>query len=50
MEEIKVTWRFAWALWWRWLVIGLGFTVIIWLITFLAVGAAILPLLRDFRP
>jgi hypothetical protein len=30
--EVKVTWRFAWALFWRMLLMYLGIAVVIWLI------------------
>ncbi len=45
MEEIKVTWGFAWALWWRMMLIGLAFSAVIWLIMFLVAGATLLPFL-----
>ncbi len=31
--EVKVTWRLAWALYWRMLLMGLGIAFVIWLIT-----------------
>ena len=34
-DEIRPTWRFAWGLWWRMFLIGLGIAVIIGLILFL---------------
>ncbi len=43
MDEIKVTWGFAWALWWRFMLISLGVWFIVWLIMVivaLALGAA----------
>ncbi len=39
--EVKVTWRLAWGLFWRWFLIQLGIGVIIWIIMFF-VGAAFL--------
>jgi len=38
--EVKVTWRLAWGLFWRWFLIQLGITAIIWLIMFI-VGFAL---------
>ena len=46
--EVKPTWQLAWGLYWRMLLIGLGMWVVVWLITFLAVGAAFLPFLEYF--
>jgi hypothetical protein len=46
--EVKATWRLTWGLYWRMLLIGLGITVILWLIIFLTVGATLLPFLTDF--
>jgi len=43
MEEIKVTWRFAWGLYWRTLIIGLGMTAVIWIILFLVGIIALMP-------
>jgi hypothetical protein len=34
-NEIKPTWRLAWGLWWRMVLIGLGIGAIIWLILYL---------------
>ena len=42
MDEIKVTWGFAWALWWRFMLISLGVWFIIWLILFIALGVTFL--------
>jgi len=42
MDEIKVTWRFAWSLWWRMMLITLGIYAVIGIITFI-VGAALFP-------
>ena len=30
--EVKVTWRFAWALYWRMLLMGLGIAFVAWII------------------
>jgi len=43
--EVKVTWRFAWSLWWRTTLIGLGVCAVIYLILFLIIGVATLPYL-----
>ncbi len=46
--EVKVTWRFAWALYWRTLLMGLGIAFVIWLIMLIVVmivGGPICPLL-----
>jgi len=48
MEEIKVTWRLAWGLYWRMLLIGLGMSLVIWLVMFILLGAALLPFLGGF--
>ncbi len=51
MEEIKVTWRLAWGLWWRMALIGLGVSFIIWLILFLmflVIGVAFMPFMGGF--
>lgn len=37
--EVKVTWRFAWALWWRWMVIGLAFSAVLYLPIFFILAA-----------
>ena len=42
--EVKVTWGFAWALWWRWVVIGIAVSAVLYLPVFfilLAVGVTI---------
>ena len=40
MEEIKVTWRLAWAFWWRWLLMSLAFAVIVYVpLVLLVLGA-----------
>jgi len=46
--EVKVTWRFAWALYWRMLLMGLGIAVVIWLIMLIVttvIGGNICPYL-----
>jgi hypothetical protein len=46
--EVKVTWRFAWSLYWRMLLMGLGIGLIAWLImliAFMIVGGPICPYL-----
>ena len=48
MEEIKVTWRLAWGLWWRMMLITLGIYAVIGLIMFMVLGAALIPLLGSF--
>ena len=48
MEEISVTWRLAWGLWWRMMPITLGVYAVIGLITFIAGAAALIPLLGGF--
>jgi len=44
MEEIRATWRLAWGLYWRFLLIGFGMTLVIWLILFLIGITALMPL------
>ena len=34
-NEVKPTWRLAWGLWWRMVLIGLGIGTVIWLILYL---------------
>lgn len=41
-NEVKPTWRLAWGLWWRMLLISLGISVLIGVILFL-VGVAFIP-------
>ena len=41
--EVKVTWRLAWGLWWRIMLIGLGIYAIIALPVMLIVGIAAIP-------
>jgi len=46
--EVKVTWHFAWALYWRMLLMGLGIALVIWvimLIVFTTLGGPICPYL-----
>jgi len=46
--EVKVTWRFAWALFWRMFLMSLGIYAVIWLIAvivFMVMGAPLCPLL-----
>ena len=42
-NEVKPTWRLAWGLWWRMTLIGMGVSLVIWLVLFAACGAALLP-------
>ena len=42
MDEIRPTWRLAWGLWWRMLLINLGIAVVIGVILFL-VGISFVP-------
>ena len=48
MDEIKVTWRFAWSLWWRMMLITLGIYAVIIIIAFIAGAAALLPFIGCF--
>jgi hypothetical protein len=41
--EVKPTWRLAWGLWWRMLLIGLGITVVIGVIFYFVVLPWLLP-------
>ncbi len=46
--EVKVTWRFAWALFWRMLLMYLGIAFVVWLIIVIVVmviGGTFCPLL-----
>jgi hypothetical protein len=46
--EVRVTWRFAWSLFWRMLLMGLGIACIVWaimLIVFMIAGGPICPYL-----
>ena len=48
MDEIKVTWRFAWALLWRMFLMTLGIYAVIWIIALIvitAIGGNICPFL-----
>jgi len=40
-NEVKPTWRFAWGLWWRMFLIGLGISVIIGAIMFILVKVGV---------
>ena len=44
--EVKPTWRLAWGLWWRMLLIGLGITVVIGVIFYFVVLPWLLPKLQ----
>jgi len=51
MEEVKPTWRLAWGLWWRIMLITLGVYAaigIIGLIFALIAGIALMPLIPGF--
>ena len=48
MDEIKVTWRFAWSLWWRMMLITLGIYAVIIIIALIAGAAALLPFIGCF--
>ena len=48
MEEIKVTWRLAWGLWWRMMLITLGIYAVIGIIAFIVGAAALIPFLGGF--
>ena len=49
MEEVKVTWRLAWGLWWRMMLITLGIYAVIGVIVFFIAGAtALIPFLPGF--
>ena len=37
--EVKVTWRFAWALFWRIFLMTLGIYVVIWIIGLIVMAA-----------
>jgi len=50
MEEIKATWRLAWGLWWKMVLITLGIYVIIGGIIFAVFGPAIFALLAQLGP
>jgi len=41
-NEVKPTWKLAWGLWWRMLLISLGLYAVIGLIVFL-VGISLIP-------
>ena len=46
--EVKVTWGLVWALWWRMALIGLGVSVVLWLIMFLIGFAALIPFIGAY--
>ena len=48
MDEIKVTWGFAWSLWWRCMLITLGIYAVIGIIAFIAGAAAFIPFLGSW--
>ena len=48
MNEIKVTWGFAWGLWWRMMLITLGIYAVIGIIALIAGAAAFIPFLGGF--
>jgi len=50
MEEIKVTWRLAWGLWWKMVLITLGIYVIIGGIIFAVVAPTLGALLPQMWP
>ena len=50
MEEIKVTWRLAWGLWWKMVLITLGIYVIIIGIMLAVFGPTIYALLSQMWP
>ena len=41
-NEVKPTWRLAWGLWWRMILISLGISVIVGVIMFI-VGISLIP-------
>jgi hypothetical protein len=47
MQEVKPTWKFAWGLWWKMMVITLGIYAIIFIIVLIVGAAAILPFLGN---
>jgi hypothetical protein len=44
--EVKVTWKLAWGLFWRQLLIGLAFTTVIYAFIFALFGAALLAMMQ----
>jgi len=50
MEEIKVTWRLAWGLWWKMVLITLGIYVIIIGIVLAVFGPTMCALLPQMGP
>jgi hypothetical protein len=46
MNEVKVTWRLVWAIWWRFMLISLGVWFLVWLIMIIvafSLGTAFMP-------
>jgi hypothetical protein len=46
VNEIKVTWGLVWAIWWRFTLISLGVSLIVWLILIIvafSVGTSYMP-------
>lgn len=52
MEEVNVTWRLAWGLWWRMMLITLGIYLIIGaigaIIAFIVGATALVPFLQPW--
>jgi hypothetical protein len=44
--EVKVTWKFAWSLFWRTFLIGLAFSTVLYGILFMIFGASLLALMQ----
>jgi hypothetical protein len=45
MQEVKPTWKLAWGLWWRMMLITLGIYAVVAIIALIVGAAAILPFL-----
>ncbi len=45
MEGVRVTWRLAWGLWWRMMLISLGVYAVVGIFAFIAGVAALVPFL-----
>ena len=45
MQEVKPTWKLAWGLWWRMMLISLGLYAVIIVIALIVGAAALLPFL-----
>jgi hypothetical protein len=41
--EVKVTWRLAWGLFWRWFLIQLGISIVLGIIWFFVLAAIFVP-------